>query len=106
MKKYNNYSYISPIGVVSEVKKRLNKYFATNQLDESMIGIHIENCIRKLGVGALEKAIADGYADLEELYDYFVAEIANQCGGGGGSSYIAPYLKTGGAAWCGTGLVS
>ena len=32
----------------------------------------------------LEKAIADGYADLEELYDYFVAEIANQCGGGGG----------------------
>lgn len=33
----------------------------------------------------LEKAIADGYADLEELYDYFVAEIANQCGGGGGS---------------------
>jgi hypothetical protein len=28
----------------------------------------------------LEKAIADGYADLEELYDYFVAEIANQCG--------------------------
>ena len=31
----------------------------------------------------LEKAIADGYADLEELYDYFVAEIANQCGGGG-----------------------
>lgn len=30
----------------------------------------------------LEKAIADGYADLEELYDYFVAEIANQCGGG------------------------
>lgn len=33
----------------------------------------------------LEKAIADGYADLEELYDYFVAEIANQCGGGGGA---------------------
>ena len=53
----------------------------------------------------LEKAIADGYADLEELYDYFVAEIANQCGGGGGSSYIAPYLKTGGASWSGTGLV-
>ena len=41
--------------------------------------------------------LAFGYADLEELYDYFVAEIANQCGGGGGSSYIAPYLKTGGA---------
>ena len=53
----------------------------------------------------LEKAIADGYADLEELYDYFVAEIANQCGGGGGSSYIAPFLKTGGASWSGTGLV-
>lgn len=53
----------------------------------------------------LEKAIADGYADLEELYDYFVAEIANQCGGGGGSSYIPPYLKTGGASWSGTGLV-
>ena len=51
----------------------------------------------------LEKAIADGYADLEELYDYFVAEIANQCGGG--SSYIPPYLKTGGASWSGTGLV-
>ena len=34
----------------------------------------------------LEKAIADGYADLEELYDYFVAEIANQCGGGGGGT--------------------
>lgn len=33
----------------------------------------------------LEKAIADGYADLEELYDYFVAEIANQCGVGGGT---------------------
>ena len=31
----------------------------------------------------LEKAIADGFADLEELYDYFVAEIASQCGGGG-----------------------
>ena len=31
----------------------------------------------------LEKAIADGYADLEELYDYFVDEIATQCGGGG-----------------------
>jgi len=54
----------------------------------------------------LEKAIADGYADLEELYDYFVAEIANQCGGGGGgSSYIPPFLKTGGASWSGTGLV-
>ena len=38
----------------------------------------------------LEKAIADGYADLEELYDYFVAEIANQCGGGGGSSALFP----------------
>lgn len=32
----------------------------------------------------LEKAIADGYADLQELYDYFVDELANQCGGGGG----------------------
>jgi hypothetical protein len=31
----------------------------------------------------LDKAIADGYADLQELYDYFVSEIANQCGGGG-----------------------
>jgi len=41
----------------------------------------------------LEKAIADGYADLEELYDYFVAEIANQCGGGGGSSFIPNGIK-------------
>ena len=32
----------------------------------------------------LEKAIADGFTDLQELYDYFVAEIANQCGGSGG----------------------
>mgnify|MGYP000390853885 FL=1 len=31
----------------------------------------------------LEKAIADGYASLQELYDYFVDEIATQCGGGG-----------------------
>lgn len=80
----------------------------------------------------LEKAIADGYADLQELYDYFVAEIANQCGGGGGGgieSIVAgdnitiddtdpenpivtasftqqgKYLISGGISWSGTGLV-
>jgi len=82
MKKYNNYTYISPIGVISEVKKRLNKYFATNQLDESMIGIHIENCVRKLGVGALEKTYAilkveNGKSSLPD--DFYKLNIAYRC---------------------------
>ena len=77
----------------------------------------------------LEKAIADGFADLEELYDYFVAEIASQCGGGGGGdggvevdgttiigdgvntplsaifNQTGKYIINGGASWSGTGLV-
>jgi len=58
MKKFNDYKYISPIGVISEVKRRLNRYFSTNQLDESMFGLYIENCIRKLGVAVLDKTFA------------------------------------------------
>ena len=30
----------------------------------------------------LEKAIECGYGTLQELYDFFVTEIASQCGGG------------------------
>lgn len=71
MKKYNNYSYISPLGVISEVKKKLNKYFASNQLDESVVGLHIENCIKKLGVGALDKTYAVLY------FDNFKAKLPN-----------------------------
>lgn len=58
MKDYNQYTYISPEGVVAEVRKKLNKYFSTNQLDEAMIGVYIENCIKKLGVGVLDKTYA------------------------------------------------
>lgn len=36
----------------------------------------------------LEKAIADGYASLEDLYDFFVTQLANQCGGGSGGGNI------------------
>lgn len=58
MRDYNQYTYISPIGVISEVKKRLNKYFSTNQLDEAMIGTYIENCIKKLNMGVYKKTYA------------------------------------------------
>ena len=54
----------------------------------------------------LQKAVADGFTDLDDLYDTLRYEIDHRySGGGGGSSYIPPYLKTGGASWSGTGLV-
>lgn len=82
MKTFNNYTYISPIGVISEVKKRLNRYFASNQLDESVIGLHIENCIRKLGVGALEKTYAILFFENFKAHlpeDFFKLNLAYKC---------------------------
>ena len=58
MKRNNNYNYISPNGIINEVKKRLNQYFALGQLDEAMLGIYIKHAMRKFGVGGLEKTYA------------------------------------------------
>lgn len=88
MKKYNNYTYISPSGIINEVKRRLNTYFASGQLDESMMGIYVEHAVRKLGVGALDKTYAilkfiDYKSQLPD--DFFRLNVAYRCDCNGSS---------------------
>ncbi len=70
-------------------------YDGTNWLLESRYAVTLNNL---LDVNAPSPVAWD-------ILQWNGTQWVNNSSGGGGSSYIPPYLKTGGASWSGTGLV-